>query len=179
MAERGDDLTQLALAARDGDRAALATFVARSQGEVWRFCSHAGSRADADDLTQEVYLRAIPALARFEARASARTCLFSIAHRVCADAVRRRRRRWPLSNGRDHGLDRVDPGASPSGAVELWDRVRALDTDKRVAFALTQALGFSYAEAAEVCGWPVGTIRSRVARAREELLHQLDLAEEA
>jgi RNA polymerase sigma-70 factor (ECF subfamily) len=179
MAERGDDLTHLALAARDGDRDALASFVARSQGEIWRFCANAGSRADADDLTQEVYLRAIPALARFEARSSARTWLFSIAHRVCADALRRRRRRWPLGDGRSPDPDRVDVEGDRAGAVDLWDRVRSLDADKRAAFTLTQALGFSYAEAAEVCACPVGTIRSRVARAREELLHELGLAEEA
>jgi len=173
----GDDLTHLALAARDGDRGALAAFVARSQGDVWRYCSHAGARGEADDLTQEVYLRAIPALARFEGRSSARTWLFAIAHRVCADSLRRRRRRWPLGSGRQQ--DRPDARAELTGAVDLWDRVRALDPDKRAAFTLTQALGFSYAEAAEVCGCPVGTIRSRVARAREELVGQLDAAEEA
>jgi RNA polymerase sigma-70 factor (ECF subfamily) len=48
-----------------------------------------------------------------------------------------------------------------------------LDVDRRTAFVLTQMLGFDYASAAEVCGCPVGTIRSRVARAREQLVAAL------
>ena len=52
-----------------------------------------------------------------------------------------------------------------------------LQRDQRVAFVLTQMVGCSYAEAASVCGVPVGTIRSRVARAREQLLDDLREAE--
>jgi RNA polymerase sigma-70 factor, ECF subfamily len=48
-----------------------------------------------------------------------------------------------------------------------------LDADRRTAFALTQLLGLSYADAAVVCGCPVGTIRSRVARARDDLIRAL------
>jgi RNA polymerase sigma-70 factor (ECF subfamily) len=49
------------------------------------------------------------------------------------------------------------------------DLMAALDPDRRAAFVLTQMLGCSYAEAAAICDCPVGTIRSRVARAREDL----------
>ncbi len=52
----------------------------------------------------------------------------------------------------------------------------ALDPDRREAFVLTQVLGLSYAEAAEVCRVPVGTIRSRVSRARADLLTAVDPA---
>lgn len=55
-------------------------------------------------------------------------------------------------------------------AVLLRRLVDALDPDRRDAFVLTQLLGLTYAEAADVCGCPVGTIRSRVARAREDLV---------
>jgi RNA polymerase sigma-70 factor (ECF subfamily) len=48
-----------------------------------------------------------------------------------------------------------------------------LDPDRKAAFVMTQVLGLSYAEAAEACGCPVGTIRSRVARAREDLVSWL------
>jgi RNA polymerase sigma-70 factor (ECF subfamily) len=54
--------------------------------------------------------------------------------------------------------------------VELAQLVAGLDADRRDAFVLTQVVGLSYAEAAEVCGCPVGTIRSRVSRARQDLL---------
>ena len=53
----------------------------------------------------------------------------------------------------------------------------ALGDDRRSAFVLTQVIGLSYAEAAEVCEVPVGTIRSRVARARADLLDAITLDE--
>ena len=54
--------------------------------------------------------------------------------------------------------------------MALRRQVGALTPDRRDAFVLTQLVGLSYPEAAEVCGVPVGTIRSRVARAREDLV---------
>lgn len=170
-----DDLTQLAVAAGVGDRVALAAFVRRTQPEVWRVCARLGDRADAEDLTQEVYLRAVPALTRFRADSSARTWLLQIARHVCADHVRARTRRRSL-------VDRLvqrEAVAGPGGAMDrtgehdLDDLIARLDADRRDAFVLTQVVGLSYAEAAEVCGVPIGTIRSRVARARGDLLDSL------
>ena len=94
---RVDDLTELALAAAGGDRVALSAFVRRTQPEVWRLCARLGDLEAADDLTQEVYLRAIPALSRFRAEASARTWLLQIARHVCVDHVRRTTRRRALA----------------------------------------------------------------------------------
>ena len=65
-------------------------------------------------------------------------------------------------------------GSGFDGEVVLNDLLRALPADRREAFVATQVLGLSYAEAAEVCGCPVGTIRSRVARAREDLVVAVD-----
>lgn len=164
-----DELTRLALAARDGDRDALTQFVRRSQPDVWRFCLHAGDRNVVDDLTQETFLRAIGALRSFRAESSARTWLLSVAWRVCADAVRRnKRQRALLDRFRANTAAPVVPDSS--GGVDLDDLVAGLDADRRSAFVLTQVLGLSYDEAAEVVGCPVGTIRSRVSRARLDLL---------
>ena len=169
-----DELTRLALAAGAGDEAALATFVRRTQPEVWRLCARLGDRAVADDLTQEVYLRALPALSRFRAESSARTWLLQVARHVCADHVRRSTRRRALH---DRLVRRAAPGDASvddaTGAVALDDAVAALDEDRRAAFVLTQVVGLSYAEAAEACEVPIGTIRSRVARARADLLDAL------
>ena len=70
-------------------------------------------------------------------------------------------------------------GATPdhAGTHAAHALVDALPRDQRVAFVLTQVVGCSYAEAAAVCGVPIGTIRSRVARAREQLLEDLRDAE--
>ncbi len=58
-------------------------------------------------------------------------------------------------------------------ALTVADLLARLDPDRREAFVLTQLLGLPYAEAAEVAGCPVGTIRSRVARARADLVDAL------
>ncbi len=163
-----DDLTQVALAARDGDRVALTILVRRSQPDVWRYCAHFGSRGDADDLTQEVFIRAIPALASFRGESSVRTWLLTIARRTCAESVGRAVRYRRLLQRVVVRESAIEP--APSGSVELDQLVAALDKDRRAAFVLTQVLGFSYEEAAEACECPVGTIRSRVARARAELV---------
>jgi RNA polymerase sigma-70 factor (ECF subfamily) len=168
-----DELTRLAVDAGRGDELALAGFVRRSQADVWRLAAHLVDRESADDLTQEVYLRAIPALARFRADAPARLWLLSIARRTCADEIRRRtRRRGRLGVVRSVEADRVEPAATGNATdvVDLSLLVDSLGEDRRAAFTLTQVLGLSYDEAAAVCGVPIGTIRSRVARARADLL---------
>jgi RNA polymerase sigma-70 factor, ECF subfamily len=165
-----DELTRLLWAAQGGDRLALAAFIRRSQAEVWRLCAYLVDRQAADDLTQEVYLRAWTALPGWRGEASARTWLLAIARRTCVQAIRRRLRHAiiPIEMAGDH---QVLP--DPADAVLLVQLLVGLDPLRRAAFVLTQLLGLSYAEAAQVCGCPVGTIRSRVARARAELANQL------
>ena len=164
-----DELTRLLHAAQAGDRFALAAFIRRSQPEVWRLCAHLVGRDAADDLTQDVYLRAWTALPGWRGEASARTWLLAIARRACAQAVRRRRRGTAAAPA--YGDPEVVP--DPAETVALDQLVATLDPQRRGAFVLTQLLGLSYAEAAKVCGCPVGTIRSRVARARGDLIEGL------
>lgn len=168
-----DPLTDLALRARDGDRVALSDFVRATQADVRRVCAHLGDEANADDLTQEVYLRALKALPRFRGDSSARTWLLSIARHTAIDSVRSAiRRRGLLARARP-----AEPVPDGAGGSDLTALVQALDPDRRTAFVLTQVAGCSYEEAAEVCGCPVGTIRSRVARARADLIDVMRRAE--
>jgi RNA polymerase sigma-70 factor (ECF subfamily) len=164
-----DDVTAMALAAQAGDEAAAAAFVRATQPAVWRLCAHLGDHGDTADLTQETYLRAFRALPAFTARSGARTWLLSIARRVCADAIREARRR-PRADATAEVPDRPGASSDPGEGVALRLAVAALPPDRREAFVLTQLVGLSYAEAAEVCRCPVGTIRSRVARARDDLI---------
>ena len=143
--------------------------VNRHQAGVWRYLRLLGCEAAlADDLTQDTFVRVIGALPAFRGESSARTWLLSIARRACADDIRRTQRRRGLLQ-RLQSL-RPPDAASGLGYAEVDDLVRRLDPDRRDAFVLTQLIGLSYEEAADVCGCPVGTIRSRVARARVELL---------
>src|SRR4051812_42360449 len=84
-----DEVTALAVLARDGDQVALAAFVRRTQPQVWRLCAHLAGADVADDVTQDTYLRALGSLSRYRGDASATTWLLSIARRASADAVRR------------------------------------------------------------------------------------------
>jgi RNA polymerase sigma-70 factor (ECF subfamily) len=168
-----EDLERTAADAADGDPLAAAALVRATQSDVWRLCSALGDPGTADDLTQETYLRAFAGLARFEGRSSVRTWLLAIARRVCADAVRTRRRQRLTLVRDDADLEALAAagGADPVGeAGTVGDLLERLTPERREAFVLTQLLGLPYAEAAEVAGCPVGTIRSRVARGRADLV---------
>jgi RNA polymerase sigma-70 factor, ECF subfamily len=173
-----DEVTKWALRAREGDALAEAAFVRATQVEVWRLCAALLDPGSADDLTQETYLRAFRALPAFEGRSSARTWLLGIARRACADHVRRvvRRRRLEQRLAAEMAVTAADPGGDPAERHGSAGLVAALAEERRSAFVLTQLLGLSYAEAAEVEGVPVGTIRSRVARARTELAAEVTRA---
>jgi RNA polymerase sigma-70 factor (ECF subfamily) len=174
-----DELTGLFLAARDGDRTALLHAVRSSQADVWRLAYHLVGPDDADDVTQDTFVRAWRALPAFRADSSARTWLLSIARRACADQVRRTVRRRRLA-GRLEQRAALPGGAThadPSDAHAVSALVDELPDDQRAAFVLTQLIGCSYEEAAEACGVPIGTIRSRVARARESLVDAVRRAE--
>lgn len=175
--ERVDEFTRLLLDARGGDRLALSSAIRRSQGEVWRLCAHLVDRDEADDLTQETYLRAVRALPAFRGDSSGRTWLLSIARRTCADALRRRTRRRRLLTRVAQQPEVIATVDDPAATVTVEQLVERLPPDRREAFVLTQLLGCSYEEAAEACRVPVGTIRSRVARARSELVERMREAE--
>ncbi|GIF15459.1 sigma-70 family RNA polymerase sigma factor [Actinoplanes teichomyceticus] len=165
-----DEATALALAARDGDPVAQAAFVRATQAEVWRFTAALIDPGAADDLTQETYLRAFRALASFQGRSTVRTWLLGIARRTCADHLRAVVRRRKLAVRLAAQVATDAPAPDPAHRLSSADLLGRLSEERRTAFVLTQVLGLSYAEAAEVEDVPVGTIRSRVARARDELV---------
>jgi RNA polymerase sigma-70 factor (ECF subfamily) len=148
-------------------------FVRATQADVWRYVAHLADRAVADDLTQDTYVRALRSLRTFRGDAPARVWLLSIARRVAADHVRATRRDRDRRAADHEAADRAPlhaVTADPSTELALQDLVERLEPHRRSAFVLTQLLGLSYAEAARVCDCPVGTVRSRVARAREDLV---------
>jgi RNA polymerase sigma-70 factor (ECF subfamily) len=124
----------------------------------------------ADDLTQDTLLHALQALPGFRAESSARTWLLTIARRACARHFETRDRMTATANRTSMP---AAAGTAHTGRTELLLLINALSTERRAAFTLTQILGCSYQEAAQICHCPVGTIRSRVARAREDLISAL------
>jgi len=160
----------LVAGARRGDPRAVEELARTTAPEVWRFLAHLVGIDAADDLTQETYLRAFGALRRFRGDSTVRTWLLSIARRVAADELRRRARR-PAGDP----LPPEAPGdPDPAGEVGARDLLRRLTPERREAFVLTQIAGLGYAEVAVLCGCPIGTVRSRVARARDDLVGMMD-----
>lgn len=160
-----DPLRAYAEAALEGDDVAIAALVRATQPAVWRLCSALGTRGTVDDLVQETYLRALRSLTTYRFESPVQVWLLAIARRVCADDIRRRQRSRRLADR----LARYATEPVTATSDPLADLVATLDVDRREAFLLTQIVGLSYAEAAEVIGCPIGTVRSRVARARAEL----------
>ncbi len=173
-----DHLTRLLLDAQGGDRDAQERFVAETQHDVLALCRYLGDRDNADDLAQEAYQRAFASLHRFRATGPAKHWLLTIVRRTCADATRRRSRRRRVEQ-RIASLahDERDVSIPVSDRSEVDELLYELDDDRRAAFVLTQLTGLRYEEAAEILGVPVGTIRSRVSRAREQLLDAVRAAE--
>lgn len=121
-------------------------------------------------------MRAFGSLPRFAGRSTSRAWLLSIARRVVVDSIRS-----AVARPRTHGSDDWESMAEQRAAqqhsgrtfedlVEIRMLLDGLHPERREALVLTQVLGLSYQEAADVCGVPVGTVRSRIARAREDLL---------
>jgi RNA polymerase sigma-70 factor (ECF subfamily) len=170
-----ESITAWALAARGGDPDAVDRFVRALHRDVVRYVAHLSADPQAaDDLAQDTFLRALGSLHRFEGRSSARAWLLSIARRAVIDSLRyaaTRPRPADLPDWRPTA-ERVQPRGLPGfeDGIALLDLLAALPDERREAFVLTQLTGLPYAEAAEISGCPVGTVRSRVARARATLI---------
>jgi RNA polymerase sigma-70 factor (ECF subfamily) len=171
---RHDPLRALLAAGSKGDTAAMTELVEATQPLVWRLCQNLGSVGEVEDLVQETYLRAFRSAAGFRGDALVTSWLLTIARNVCADHVRRRARQARLLTR----VSREATAAVTHNADPLVDDlVGRLAPERRQAFVLTQLVGLPYAEAAEILDCPIGTIRSRVARARSDLLTTVHRAE--
>ncbi|WP_328787656.1 MULTISPECIES: sigma-70 family RNA polymerase sigma factor [unclassified Streptomyces] len=168
-------VTRLALDARDGDPVKTDRFVRALHRDVWRYVAYLSADTQAaDDLTQDVFLRALASLHRFEGRSSARTWLLSIARRTVVDSLRHAAARPRLSDRCDwqaaaEQTQTYDVPGFEDG-IALAELLAVIPAERREALVLTQLLGLSYAEAATAVGCPIGTVRSRVARARTSLI---------
>ncbi|MFD6287957.1 sigma-70 family RNA polymerase sigma factor [Streptomyces sp. NPDC060205] len=175
---RDEAATAWALAARGGDPYAVDRFVRALRPDVVRYLARVGAdHQSADDLAQDTFLRALGSLHRFEGRSSARTWLLSIARRTVVDSLRYAAARPRLVDTDDWTTcaDLARPSGLPGfeEGVALLDLLDGLAPERRQAFVLTQLAGLAYEEAAEYSGCAVGTIRSRVARARATLVELL------
>jgi RNA polymerase sigma-70 factor (ECF subfamily) len=180
------ETAELLEAIRRGDGDAFEA-VARSQApRLFRFAVRlTGRREDAEDLVQETLVRALPALKRFEGRARLSTYLVRTLGNIWKNRLRSRKRSRLVdwfrgSGGREENesgeILAVDDSPSPLERLEAKDRaqevrraVARLEPNRRLALLLREVEELSYEEISEMIGVPVGTVRSRLARARAEL----------
>ncbi|MDQ5816731.1 MAG: sigma-70 family RNA polymerase sigma factor [Actinomycetota bacterium] len=163
---------QVVGAARRGDIDAFEVLVRRYQGDVWRLALHLmHDDSLADDVTQEAFVRAFRFLPRYRGDAKFSTWLFTIARNCANDELRRSGRRKNLRVRLDQERPRAP--ADESVALEVREAVTALPMDLREPVVLIDMFGASYAEVARILGTPVGTVKSRVHRARATLARSL------
>lgn len=153
------------------DRAAFGELVQRHQSAVRRFLRHLtrGDAALADDLAQDTFVHAYRKLGEFRQDAAFPTWLLGIAHNHWRNA-RRKQRSVPLEPGHLEALE-PQPAAAPAIDLrhDLAHAVRQLSTDEQTAVHLTYQHGLSHSEVAAVVGWPLGTVKTHLARSKDKL----------
>jgi RNA polymerase sigma-70 factor (ECF subfamily) len=166
---------ELVEAARRGSPAAFGRLVDRHQRAVRAFLRRAcGDPAEADDLAQETFIVAWERIGRFRGDSSVRSWFCGIAWRKMLTA----RRSWFRTRKRDadyletEGLERGE-GAGAEERIALEQALAGLPVDQRAVVALCLGGDFSHAEAAEVLGLPLGTVKSHVARGKARLMQAL------
>ena len=129
----------------------------------------AGQAADADDLVQIVLERALTRAGQWRPDAPLDKWVFAIARNAWRDELRARGRSQNLFAPEEAGITAADGSSAPAQKLELAAALAVLPPDHREVVALVLVEGLSYAEAAELLEVPVGTITSRLARARATL----------
>ncbi len=181
----------LIAAARQGDLDSFNELVLHYQAQVYNLAHHLlGDPAAADDATQEAFISAYRALPRFRG-GSFRAWLMRIVKNACYDEMRRWKRR-PTVSWDDFGeLDEeanphlADAGPHPEEIVQqaelrrwLEQALNALPPEQRLAIVLVDRLGYSYEETAQVMNVRIGTVRSRLSRARRKVQKLLQARQE-
>ena len=180
-------MDELIRKAANGDRDAFDQLVERYQTQVYNLCLRmVGVREDALDLAQEAFLRAWKGLPYFQFGASFSTWLYRLTSNVCIDFLRAQKRRSVVSitflDDRDEEkeLDLPDPAAGPEDQAIQTERrelitraMNDLPVEYRQVLSLRVLQDLSYAEIAELLDIKEGTVKSRIARAREQLRKNL------
>lgn len=160
-----------------GERPAFDALILRWHQPLWRYARNlTGNDAAADDATQEVWLRVLRGIARLRDSARLRAWLFGIAHKVLMDRLREQYARPPAQ---DVDIDAI-PADEAAPGLE-WELATMLDELARLPLVENEILTLFYLrelsidDIAQSLGIPVGTVKSRLFRARNMLRHEMKL----
>ena len=171
-----DEDTALLAEARAGSRLALSRLIDRHQQAVRAFLRRvAVDREDADDLAQDTFVTAWSQLSTWRGQSTVRAWLLGIAWRKSRSAGRTLFRRMARDNAWADTEALAPPAAAaPEDRISLDRAMKQLNPQQRAAVALCLAEDYSHAEAAEILGLPLGTVKSQVLRGRARLLELLE-----
>jgi RNA polymerase sigma-70 factor (ECF subfamily) len=172
------------------DAAAFNEIVARYKNKVYNYvCRMVGPGTDAEDLTQETFIRAYLNMKSFQSRASLNTWLYRIATNICIDFTRKSRKAKALTTSlqredteddgeveRDIPDERFDPQAlllNKELGAQLDRALKALPEKLRTVVLLHDIEGLAYEEIAQIAECPLGTVKSRLFNARAALREKL------
>jgi RNA polymerase sigma-70 factor (ECF subfamily) len=157
-----------------GDPASCRDLVARFQTDVFAVCQRLLANAhDAEDVTQEVFLRVFRSLAKWDAARPLRPWVMTIAVNRCRTWISRRATRPELADYLHEAPDHRPADDSTEMRTEIRAAVDALRDEYREVFVLFHEHGQSYEEIGAAVGRPVGTVKTWLHRARLELLDRL------
>jgi RNA polymerase sigma-70 factor (ECF subfamily) len=191
VSQSGEDVL-LVRAFHGGDKDAFDKLVLKHKDRLFNLCcGYLGDYEEANDSAQETFLKAYSGLKGFRLESAFSTWLYRIAVNTCKNKLksseyRRRKKMISLAHGGNHNQDgsamAIQDG-SPSPAVQLEERqkemlikaaIKALPEEHREMITLRDLEGLSYEEISGVTGLNMGTVKSRIARARLDLGKRLE-----
>ena len=174
------------LAFAQGDAGAFDRLYARHKGTVFRFISRSlPTRADAEEIFQEVWMKAIEARSRYEPRAKFTTWIYAIAHNRLVDLWRKKGIALVPMDGGDDERSAIDPPGDPANEpyaqvagreamARFAAALEALSPAQREAFLLKEEAELSIADIAQATGADVEAVKSRVRYATAKLREAID-----
>lgn len=174
-----EELTLQVQKALAGDQAAMRDLVDRYRDAVFRFCYRMlGQTQDAEDAAQETFVRMLKSLARWDVNRPFEPWLFAIAGNRCRTALSARQRRFstaPMSEMIEETAtdDSVDRQRERLLAEEVQNAMSHLRPEYREAFLLFHQQQLAYEDIAQNMDRPLGTIKTWIRRARQELMERL------
>lgn len=167
--------------AQRGDEGAFEALVTPYEEMLWRICwRYTRSTPDAQDCLQETMVKAWRALPGFRGECSLQSWLYRLCVSCCTDHLRAASRRREESADALEGFDPADPAPQPEETVlrkekqrRVHEAIHRLPEPMRDTVILALLEGFSYEETAALTGASVGTVKSRLNRARQKLLTAL------
>lgn len=160
-------------AAQDGDLDAFEALVRRHQAAVYRVAFRMlRSEVDAQDATQDTFVRAWRGLARFRRESAVSTWLYRIVTRRCLDVIAARRPTEDLQIELDAGVDPADTAEQRERLRAVTRAIAGLPGEQRAALVLREFEGLSYDQVADVLNTSVPAVKGRIHRARLAVLKQ-------